>query len=81
MSNDAEAIFHAAMQLPADEREELVERLFRTLEAHADLGPTPEQAEMIERRISEVRSGKVKTIAGDDAFAEVMRRIEQGKRL
>jgi putative addiction module component (TIGR02574 family) len=78
MSNEAEAIFNAAMQLPADERQQLVTRIYQSLDT--DIAPTPEQAAEIERRIDDVRQGRAQTIPGDEAYAEVMRRIQQGKR-
>jgi putative addiction module component (TIGR02574 family) len=77
MSNDAEAIFNAAMQLSVDEREQLATRIYQSLDA--DIAPTPEEAAEIERRIDDVRHGRAKTIPGDEAFAEVMRRIQERK--
>jgi putative addiction module component (TIGR02574 family) len=80
MSNEAEAIFNAAMQLPADEREQLATRIYQSLDSGADLPPSPEQAAEIERRIDDVRQGRVKAVPGDEAYAEVMRRIQERKR-
>jgi putative addiction module component (TIGR02574 family) len=80
MSNEAEAIFNAAMQLPADEREQLATRIYRSLDTDTDFAPTAEEAAEIERRIEDVRQGRAKLIPGDQAFAEVMRRIQERKR-
>ena len=77
MSNEAEAIFNAALQLPVDEREALADRLFRSLDHVTHCEPTDEQIATVERRLEEVRTGKVQTIAGDEAYQQVIQRLRE----
>jgi putative addiction module component (TIGR02574 family) len=72
MSNEAELLLNAALKLPPEERELLAEQIYRSLD---DDGPTPAQAQEIERRVQEVRSGKVQTIDGEEAYQEVLDRL------
>ena len=74
MSGEAETIFKAALALPFEEREQLVQRLRQSIEGEADVATATEEAE-IERRLDEVRSGNVKTIDGDEAYAVVLQRL------
>ena len=79
MSGEAEAIFNAALALPFEEREQLLDRLRQSIERDVDV-PTPAEEAEIERRLEEVRTGKVKTISGDEAYAAVMQRLRDRKR-
>lgn len=78
MSGEAETIFNAALALPFEEREQLVHRLRQSIEGEADV-PTPTEEADIERRLDEVRSGKVKTIDGDKAYTVVLQRLRDRK--
>jgi len=67
-------IMERAEMLPIDLKLELVDRLLESI------GPT--QAEIdelwkieVERRVEEVRSGKVKTIPGEQVFEEIRNRF------
>jgi putative addiction module component (TIGR02574 family) len=64
-------LFVAAMELPDEVRLQLVEKLIPTIESDPTL--EAEQIGEVHRRIEEVRSGALKTIAGADVF----KRIEQ----
>jgi putative addiction module component (TIGR02574 family) len=79
MSGEAETIYNAALALPFEEREQLVHRLRQSIESDAEVPTAAEEAE-IERRLEEVRSGKVKTIPAEEAYAAVLQRLRDGKR-
>ncbi len=79
MSGEAEAICNAALALPVEERGQLVDRLRHSIESEADV-PTAAEAAEIERRLEEVRSGRVKSISGDEAYAAVLQRLRGRKR-
>ena len=60
--------------LPIDMKLELVDRLLESI------SPSPAEIDElwkieIERRVEEVRSGKVKTIPGEQVFAEIEERF------
>jgi putative addiction module component (TIGR02574 family) len=63
-----------AVSLPAEERALLVDSLLRTLNQ-----PKPEideeWVEVAKRRISEMRSGKIKSIPGKEVFERVKNRF------
>lgn len=65
----------AALELPADERAHLAERILASL----DGGPGFEQdwAEEIHRRLDEYEAGKADSIPGEEVFAEARRRLGQ----
>lgn len=67
-------IMERAEMLPIDMKLELVDRLLESI--------SPSQKEIderwkveIERRVEEVRSGKVQTISGEQVFAEIEERF------
>jgi len=67
-------IMERAEMLPIDMKLELVDRLLESI--------SPSQKEIdelwkieIERRVEEVRAGKVKTIPGEQVFAEIEERF------
>ena len=70
MTTQTMDIMERAEMLPIDLKLELVDRLLESI--------SPSQKEIdelwkieIERRVEEVRSGKVKTIPGEQVFAEI----------
>ena len=74
MANQTADIMEIADSLPIDMKIELVDRLLDSM--------YPRQKEIdelwkieIERRVEEVRSGKVKTIPGEQVFAEIEERF------
>jgi putative addiction module component (TIGR02574 family) len=74
MTTQTADIMEIADSLPIDMKIELVDRLLD--------GMYPRQKEIdelwkveIERRVEEVRSGKVKTIPGEQVFAEIEERF------
>ena len=57
-----------AMELPADERAELAHRLLEIVEEEAEQPNSAEREEVIQRRIEEIDSGKVKGIPFEDVL-------------
>ena len=72
-----EEIFRDAVALPVDARTELTERLIESLAQ--DISPEISSAQLAEvrRRISEVESGEVELIPGDEALARVRNLLAQ----
>ncbi len=67
-------IMERAEMLPIDLKLELVDRLLESI------GPSQREIDELwsieaERRVEEVRSGKVKTIPGEQVFAEIEERF------
>jgi len=62
-----------AISLPVEERAVLVDTLLRSLNP-AEEGLDREWIAEAERRLEEIRSGKVATIPADDVFAEIRKR-------
>lgn len=62
-------VFDDAMRLPDEERLLLVEELIPTIASTPSL--EEEQIQEVERRMEEIRSGKVKTIPGEQVFREI----------
>lgn len=78
MSSMLAELKNKAAQLSEPERAELAFALIESLD-----GPTEDPAVVeeawrveIERRVGEIDRGKVKTIPGDEVFAEVRRRLK-----
>jgi putative addiction module component (TIGR02574 family) len=74
MTAETADIMERAEMLPIDLKLELVDRLLESI--------SPSQKEIdelwkieVERRVEEVRSGKVKTIPGEQVFAEIEERF------
>jgi putative addiction module component (TIGR02574 family) len=69
-------LFSMAEALSIDEKSLLVERLLESMH------PTDSEIDElwkveVERRIDEVKSGKVKTIPGDEVFAKIRERFSK----
>lgn len=67
-------IMERVEMLPIDMKLELIDRLLESI------GPSQKQIDElwkveIERRVEEVRSGKVKTVPGEQVFAEIEERF------
>ncbi|HVK78414.1 MAG TPA: addiction module protein [Kofleriaceae bacterium] len=79
-----EAVLAQALQLPEEERGDLVARLLRSLEPDDDevTGDEWEAAwsSELDRRVREVRTGAVELIDGDEALARVRTAIERRRR-
>jgi hypothetical protein len=73
-------LLEQALQLPEKERGELAGRLLRSLESVEDeeLAPNVWEAvwsEVLDRRMREVRDGKVQLVDGDAVFQAAAKRI------
>lgn len=79
MTPKAEAVYDAALQLSAEEREWLGHHIFRSIDNHPDL-VTPEEVEEIERRVEDFRQGRVKGIPAEDAINGILNRLADRKR-
>jgi putative addiction module component (TIGR02574 family) len=75
MSDDAQLLLSAALKLPPAEREQLAEQIYRSLQDEDR--PTAAEAREIERRVQEMRSGKVPTVPGDEAYEQILRRLRE----
>lgn len=77
MPTVAKKVFEDALSLPAETRVNLVEKLLNSL----NLPTQPEidrlWAEEAERRLAELRSGKVKPVPGDKVFAKIRERFKK----
>jgi len=72
---EPDEILRAALKLPPEKREELIDELSASLDA-SDLGEYWEAE--IARRISDVDSGRVQTVPAEDVFARLERRFHGG---
>jgi putative addiction module component (TIGR02574 family) len=64
-----ETLFAEAMSLPDDTRLQLVERLIPTIQSEPAL--EAEQIKEVQCRMDDVRSGRVKTVSGEQVFREI----------
>lgn len=74
MTASLKTVEAAAMQLTADERAELIERLIDTVVPPAPLHPAWE--EEIARRVAELDAGVVESIPAEEVFARMRAMIE-----
>jgi putative addiction module component (TIGR02574 family) len=73
MTDTAQALAEAALKLPPEEREVLVERLIASL----DPGPAlhPEWHDEIVRRLADMQAGRTRFIPADEAMAQLTAHI------
>jgi putative addiction module component (TIGR02574 family) len=77
MATNIERVAEQAMKLPAESRAELADRLVESLDSE-EIGRVDRLwLDEAKRRRDEVRSGRVKTISGDDANRRVRRAIKR----
>mgnify|MGYP003393821083 FL=1 len=74
MTASLKTVEAAAMQLTADERAELIERLIDTVVPPAPLHPAWE--EEIARRVAELDAGVVESIPAEEVFSRMRAMIE-----
>ena len=79
MNAEAESIYNAAIALPAAEREELADRILRSLDGHQDLAVSAEQEAEIERRVKSIRDGTAKSVPAEEAFESILNQIRERK--
>lgn len=69
MIADIDTLFAEALSLSDDSRLLLVERLIPTIQSEPSL--ETEQVREVQRRMEEVRHGRVQTIPGEQVFREI----------
>ena len=73
-----DTLFSEAMALPDDSRLKLAERLLSTVADEPYL--ESERLQEVHRRMDEVRTGKVKTIPGEQVFREIEQSLAARRR-
>jgi putative addiction module component (TIGR02574 family) len=77
MATNIQRVAEQAMKLPAESRAELADRLVESLDSE-EIGRIDRLwLDEAKRRRDEVRSGRVKTIAGEDARRTVRRAVKR----
>ena len=71
MTLTIEQLEREALKLPASARAELTEKLIESLHVTEDAAHRREWAEESQRRLEDVRMGRVETIPGEQVFAEI----------
>ncbi len=66
MSDQAERLMPTLLALPPEDRELIAERLYESL--HGEQDDDPEFLAMLNRRVEEIKSGKVKGVPADEVF-------------
>jgi putative addiction module component (TIGR02574 family) len=69
MIADIDTLFAEALALSDDSRLQLVERLIPTIQSEPSL--EVDQIQEVQRRMEDVRSGRVKTIPGELVFRDI----------
>jgi putative addiction module component (TIGR02574 family) len=75
MARDVTELFREASQLPESERADLAGRLLQSLHGEAEADLEAAWAEEIERRVGDIDSGAVTTIAWEDVRAKLYARL------
>jgi putative addiction module component (TIGR02574 family) len=73
MSRAVEELYEQATHLPAEDRAELAGKLLESIEEPADEGVEEAWAAEIERRMTDYRAGRVKTIPWAEVRAHLHR--------
>jgi len=63
------------LSLPCEDRIRIVERLLESLNAPADDEIEQAWAVEVERRLDELNAGKVRSIPGEEVFADIRQRL------
>ena len=71
---DTDALFSMVDTLPTDIKTQLLEKLLQSLNP-TQKGIDALWAEEAERRVGEIKTGKVKTIPGEEVFDEIRKRF------
>lgn len=73
-------LLEKALALSTHERGQLIDRLVESLdEAHAEEGVEAAWDEEIKRRVDDIRSGRVKTIPGEQVLGRLKARLRDAK--
>jgi putative addiction module component (TIGR02574 family) len=77
MSAKVDSIFAAAMELSDDERMELADRLFFSVAPERQAEIDKAWAEEAERRLHELRAGKVKSVPWEEVRDSILNRVKK----
>ena len=80
MKRSSEAILSAALTLPPEDREELAERLLRSLDGTDYVALSPEWKAEIERRMKEIDDGTAELIDGEEVMRWLRSKYEEKAR-
>ena len=77
MSTMANKVFEEALSLPSDERVNLVEKLLMSLNLPIQAEIDRLWVEEAERRVTQIETGEVELIPGDEVFAKIRRKYQR----
>jgi len=77
MSAIMNKVFEEALSLPSDERVSLVEKLLTSLNLPIQAEIDRLWVEEAERRVSQIETGEVGLIPGDEVFAKIRRKYQR----
>jgi len=77
MSTITNKVFEEALSLPSDERVSLVEKLLMSLNLPIQAEIDRLWVEEAERRVSQIETGEVELIPGDEVFAKIRRKYQR----
>ena len=70
-------VFEEALSLPSDERVNLVEKLLMSLNLPIQAEIDRLWVEEAERRVTQIETGEVELIPGDEVFAKIRRKYQR----
>lgn len=73
----AEKIYNEVLDLPNDERLSLIDKLLHVISVPTATDIEKAWLEESHKRLADIRSGKTKTIPGEDVFREINERFQQ----
>jgi putative addiction module component (TIGR02574 family) len=79
VTSNYDSILSAAHQLPAADRVRLIDALWETVPADADMPPSDEWLEEIERRVEAIDSGHESTLPWTQIRDEALARLRRGQ--
>jgi len=71
MTAIADQLLKAILQLPPDEREQIADQVYQSLDDETDIELDAEWSEEIRRRVEDARSGRVKGIPWEEARKQI----------
>lgn len=79
MSPELDELMKQAMSLSPEDRELLANSLFESLDHPVDEGVEASWSEEIKHRVDDIRSGRVKTIPGEQVLRELAEEFPDGE--
>ena len=77
MTELSEKLLQEVLSLPSHLRTELIDKLIESLNIPIQKDIDELWAEEVEKRISDINSGKVKSIPGEEVFEEIRNRFKK----